>query len=156
VLTAGSSVSYRDLTANTIDRLGRPGILVHGVAVRPGKPTILAVCDSKPVFGLPGNPVSCINIFKLFVTPAIRLLLGAAPVRINAVNARLARNIPAPSGRADFIRVRLEERDGETWAVPVFGKSNLIYILVRSEGSVAIPLNSNGIPAGSMVEVVLD
>ena len=69
VLTAGSSVSYRDLTANTINKLGQPGVLVHGVAVRPGKPTILAVCDGKPVFGLPGNPVSCINIFQLFVTP---------------------------------------------------------------------------------------
>ena len=64
VLTAGSSVSYRDLTANTIEGLGEPGILVHGVAVRPGKPTILAICDGKPVFGLPGNPVSCIKYFS--------------------------------------------------------------------------------------------
>ena len=77
VLTAGSSVSYRDLTARTIDSLGRPGVLVHGVAVRPGKPTILAVCDGKPVFGLPGNPVSCMNIFQVFVTPTIRQMLGA-------------------------------------------------------------------------------
>ena len=70
--------------------------------------------------------------------------------------ARLARNIPTASGRADFVRVRLEERDGETWAVPVFGKSNLIFTLVRSEGAVEVPLNSNGIPAGSEVRVMLD
>ncbi len=156
VITAGSSVSYRDLTANAINRLGQPGVLVHGVAIRPGKPTILAVCEGKPVFGLPGNPVSCINIFQRFVTPTIRLLMGADPLPVHSVPARLDRNIPAASGRADFVRVRLEERGGELWAVPVFGKSNLIFVLVRSEGIVEVPLNSNGIPAGAQVTVVLD
>ena len=156
MITAGSSVSYRDLTANTINTLGAPGVLVHGVAIRPGKPTILAMCDGKPVFGLPGNPVSCINIFRRFVTPTIRLLLGAGPLPEHAVKARLERNIPAASGRADFVRVRLEERDGETWAVPIFGKSNLIFTLVRSEGIVEVLLNSNGIPAGDLVTVMLD
>lgn len=156
VITAGSSVSYRDLTANAINRLGQPGVLVHGVAIRPGKPTILAMCEGKPVFGLPGNPVSCINIFQRFVTPTIRLAMGAAPLPVHSVPARLDRNIPAASGRADFVRVRLEERGGEMWAVPVFGKSNLIFVLVRSEGIVEVPLNSNGIPAGTQVTVVLD
>jgi molybdopterin molybdotransferase len=156
VVTAGSSVSYRDLTVNAIDKLGAPGVLVHGVAIRPGKPTILAVCDGKPVFGLPGNPVSCINIFQRFVTPTIRMLLGAGPLPTRTVQARLARNIPAASGRADHVRVRLEQRAGETWAVPVFGKSNLIFVLVRSEGVVEVPLNSNGIPADTAVTVTLD
>jgi molybdopterin molybdotransferase len=156
VVTAGSSVSYRDLTANAINRLGPPGVLVHGVAIRPGKPTILALCRGKPVFGLPGNPVSCINIFQRFVTPTIRLMLGASSLPGCTVQARLARNIPAGSGRADFVRVRLEQRDGETWAAPVFGKSNLIYTLIRSDGVVEVPLNSNGIPAGSTVTVTLD
>jgi molybdopterin molybdotransferase len=77
VMSAGSSVSVRDMTAEVIAGLGRPGILVHGVSVKPGKPTILAVCDGKPVFGLPGNPVSAMVIFDLFVTPAIQQLLGA-------------------------------------------------------------------------------
>jgi molybdopterin molybdotransferase len=156
VITAGSSVSYRDLTANSINSLGKPGVLVHGVAIRPGKPTILAVCNGKPVFGLPGNPVSCINIFRRFVIPAIRMLLGAGPLPTHTVSAYLARNIPAASGRADFVRVRLEKREDAVWAVPVFGKSNLIYTLVRSVGVVEVPLNSNGIPAGALVEVTLD
>ncbi len=78
VLSAGSSVSYRDMSAEVIDGLGRPGVLVHGVSVRPGKPSILAVCDGVPVFGLPGNPVSAMVIFDLFVTPTLRLLLGAS------------------------------------------------------------------------------
>jgi molybdopterin molybdotransferase len=156
VITAGSSVSYRDLTANAIDKLGPPGVLVHGVAIRPGKPTILAVCGGKAVFGLPGNPVSCINIFQRFVTPTIRMLLGAGPLPTRTVQARLARNIPAASGRADYVRVRLEQRAGETWAIPVFGKSNLIFVLVRSEGVVEVPLDSNGILADSLVTVTLD
>jgi molybdopterin molybdotransferase len=156
VITAGSSVSYRDLTVHAIDKLGPPGVLVHGVAIRPGKPTILAACAGKPVFGLPGNPVSCINIFQRFVTPTIRLLLGAGPLPMRTVQARLARNIPAVSGRADYVRVRLEQRSGETWAVPVLGKSNLIFVLVRSAGVVEVPLNSNGIPADSLVTVTLD
>ena len=156
VFTAGSSVSYRDLTARVINNLGKPGVLVHGVAVRPGKPTILALCEGKPVFGLPGNPVSCINIFQLFVRPAIALMLGAHPRRSHTVQARLARNVPGAGGRADVVRVRLEEREGELWAVPVLGKSNLIYVLVRSEGAFPVPLNSNGIPAGTMVTVTLD
>lgn len=156
VITAGSSVSYRDLTANAINGLGQPGVLVHGVAIRPGKPTILAMCDGKPVFGLPGNPVSCINIFQRFVTPTIRLLLGAAPLPVHTVQARLTRNIPAASGRADFVRVRLETQEGELQAVPVFGKSNLIYTLIRSDGVVEVPLNSNGIPAGTLLTVILD
>lgn len=156
VITAGSSVSYRDLTVDAIGKLGAPGVLVHGVAIRPGKPTILAMCSGKPVFGLPGNPVSCINIFRHFVMPTIRLLLGAPALPVCTVRAKLARNIPAASGRADFVRVRIESRDGETWAVPVFGKSNLIYTLIRSDGVVEVPLNSNGLTAGSLVTVSLD
>jgi molybdopterin molybdotransferase len=156
VISAGSSVSYRDLTAGAINKLGEPGVLVHGVAIRPGKPTILALCEGKPVFGLPGNPVSCINIFKFFVIPTMRLMLGEAAPRQHVIHARLARNIPAASGRADFVRVRLEERDDETWAVPVFGKSNLIFTLIRSEGVVEVPLDSNGIAAGNVVRVILD
>ncbi len=78
VFSAGSSVSYRDMTADVIGELGAPGVLVHGVSVKPGKPTILAVCAGKPVFGLPGNPVSAMVVFDLFITPTILALLGAA------------------------------------------------------------------------------
>lgn len=155
VISAGSSVSYRDMTAQVIQGLGEPGILVHGVSVKPGKPTILAVCDGKPVFGLPGNPVSAMVIFDLFVTPAIRLLLGAQPVAKTQLPARLARNIASATGREDYVQVRLETRAGELWAVPVFGKSNLIYTLIRSDGVVRIPQDSNGVAQGSLVTVEL-
>ncbi len=161
VMSAGSSVSVRDMTAEVIDGLGRPGILVHGVSVKPGKPTILAVCNGKPVFGLPGNPVSAMVIFELFVTPTIRSLLGAGETRKTRVPARLARNIASASGREDIVQVRLEARAGsvgdhpELWAVPVLGKSNLIYTLIRAEGIVRVPLDSNGIAQGEWVTVEL-
>ncbi len=155
VFSAGSSVSYRDMTADVINELGQPGVLVHGVSVKPGKPTILAVCAGKPVFGLPGNPVSAMVIFDLFITPTIQALLGTNAPLHQQVRARLARNIASDTGREDYVQVRLEERDGEPWAVPVLGKSNLIYTLVNAEGAVKVPLDSNGIRAGEWVTVVL-
>lgn len=157
VLSAGSSVSYRDMSVDVIAGLGEPGILAHGISIRPGKPTIVAVAGGKAVFGLPGNPVSAIVLFDLFVAPAIRLALGAEPFSgfEPQVQARLARQISSAAGREDHIQVRLEEREGELWAVPVFGKSNLIYTLVRADGVVRVHLDSLGVEQGAWVRVRL-
>ncbi|MEZ4673814.1 MAG: molybdopterin molybdotransferase MoeA [Caldilineaceae bacterium] len=155
VLSAGSSVSYRDMSVDVIDALGEPGVLVHGVSVKPGKPTILAVAGGKAVFGLPGNPVSAMVIFDLFITPTIRLLLGAVAPAQQQVQAKLARNVSSTTGREDYVQVRLEQRDDGLWAVPVFGKSTLIYTLVNAEGVIKIPLDSNGIRAHEWVTVYL-
>lgn len=155
VLSAGSSVSYRDLSVEVIAGLGQPGVLAHGLSVRPGKPTIVAVCDGVPVFGLPGNPVSAMVIFDLMVTPTIRALLGTDTPPKQQVQARLARNVASVTGREDYVQVRLENRDGEQWAVPVFGKSNLIYTLVHADGTVRITLDSNGVREGEWVTVRL-
>src|SRR5205823_14208183 len=132
---AGSSVSTRDMTAQAIASLGEPGVLVHGVSLKPGKPTILAVADGKPVFGLPGNPVSCMVTFDLFVAPTLYRMSGCAERPAGqTIVARLARNLASAPGREDYLQVRLARHDGELWADPVFGKSNLIYTLVRSDG----------------------
>ncbi|MGI9149485.1 MAG: molybdopterin molybdotransferase MoeA [Chloroflexota bacterium] len=156
ILSAGSSVSARDMTAEVIDGLGRPGVLVHGVSLKPGKPTILAVCSGQAVFGLPGNPVSCMVTYELFVAPALAHLSGAAVPPRRTVGARLTRNIASAAGREDYVQVRLERReDGGFDAVPVFGKSNLIFTLVRSAGMLKIPLDEGGLSAGAQVEVVL-
>jgi molybdopterin molybdotransferase len=155
ILSAGSSVSTRDMTAQVIQGLGSPGVLVHGVSLKPGKPTILAVCRGKPVFGLPGNPVSCMVTFDLFVSPILARLTGAAEPARRTVAARLARNVASVAGREDYAQVRLERRDGELWADPVFGKSGLITTLVRADGMLRIDLDSGGVAAGEMVEVVL-
>ena len=155
VMSAGSSVSYRDMSVDVIDALGKPGVLVHGVSVRPGKPTILAVAEGRPIFGLPGNPVSAMVIFDLFVAPTIRTLLGADEPVKQQTPARISRNIASTTGREDYVQVQLERRDGELWAVPVFGKSNLIYTLVNADGTIKVPLDSNGIRGGELVTVYL-
>lgn len=155
VVTAGSSVSARDLTAETFNRLGAPGVLVHGVAARPGKPTILAVVEGKPVIGLPGNPVSAMIMFMLFGVAAIAGLMGADAPAQRRVPARLSANVPSAAGREDYVPARLVEHDGELWAEPVFGKSNLIFTLVGAGGLLRVPLNATGLRQGAWGEVVL-
>jgi molybdopterin molybdotransferase len=156
VLSAGSSVSVRDMTSDVIDQLGQPGVLVHGVSIKPGKPTILAVCDGKPVFGLPGNPVSAMVVGDLFITPTSWRLQGCdrPPLR-QTIRAKLSHNLASVPGRVDYIQVKLIERDGTLWAEPVFGKSNLIYTLVKADGMMIIPIDANGIAAGELVDVRL-
>lgn len=156
VLSAGSSVSYRDMSVEVIHGLGQPGVLVHGVSVKPGKPTIIALADGVPVFGLPGNPVSAMTIFDLFVTPAIRAMLGANERGLHCLKARLTRNIASTTGREDYVQVTLEQRDGMYWATPVAGKPNQIFTMVRANGVVCVPLNANGLSAGDWVEVALN
>ena len=109
LITAGSSASTRDLTSLVIAKLGKPGVLAHGVNVRPGKPTILAVCDGKPVIGLPGNPVSALVIADIFVKPVIRKLLQITDKEFHAtIDARLMANVASAAGQG-----RLDPGDPE-------------------------------------------
>jgi molybdopterin molybdotransferase len=158
VITAGSSASTRDLTAQAINELGKPGVLVHGVNVRPGKPTILGVVGDppKPAIGLPGNPVSALVIAGLFVVPVIEKLLGLRSSRPRpSIRGKLSTNLPSQAGREDWAPVRLIQGEGETIADPVFGKSNLIFTLARADGLVRIPPDATGLSAGEWVEVFL-
>ena len=164
LITAGSSASARDHTAEAIASLGEPGILVHGVNVRPGKPTILAVCGGKAVIGLPGNPVSALVIGKLFAIPIIERMLGLNVVRPHpSVMAKMEMNIASQAGREDWVAVRIHSSPSQSipseeriWmAEPIFGKSNLIFSLAAADGLVRIPPNSTGVSSGEMVEVVL-
>jgi molybdopterin molybdotransferase len=156
VISAGSSVSTRDMTAQVINTLGEPGVLVHGISLRPGKPTILGLVDGKPFFGLPGNPASAMITFEIFVTPSIYKLSGCnqLPKRCE-IKARLTRNIPSAPGREDYIPVKIEERNGELYAEPVFGKSNLMFALVKADGIARIPIDRAGLAAGEMVTIRL-
>lgn len=166
VLSGGSSVGARDLAVKVLNDLGPPGVLVHGVAVKPGKPVVLAVCRGKPVFGLPGHPVSALVAMDLFVRYTLNNMIGAAtpqadtPRRLATaqeafVIARLARNLSSAPGREDHVRVALTERDGVLYAEPVLGKSGIISTMVRSDGEVVIPSESEGLLAGSAVRVRL-
>jgi molybdopterin molybdotransferase len=157
VVSAGSSVSHRDLTADVIAQLGAPGILVHGLAIRPGKPTILAVCDGKPVIGLPGNPASALVVAWRIVRPLVRHLGGerAWIDDTGFVDATLALDLPSRPGREDYVPCTLARTGATLTAQPIFGESNLIFTLVRSEGLICIPLDRNGCAAGERVRVVL-
>jgi molybdopterin molybdotransferase len=156
VITAGSSASTRDLTATVINQLGDPGVLVHGVNIRPGKPTILAVCEGVAMIGLPGNPVSALVIAGLFVVPLIKKLLGERLSRPPCtIPARLAINLSSQAGREEWVPVRLVEKDGEYLAEPVFGLSNLIFTLARADGQIRIPPDDTGLSAGEIVNVFL-
>ncbi len=174
VITAGSSASTRDMTADVIDQLGHPGVLVHGINTRPGKPTILGVCRGKAIIGLPGNPVSALVNGYLFLVPVIEKLLGAIPRPKATVQARLTVNLPSQAGREDWWPVRLTTEHTESTekviknvsvdsvlsvvkydAEPIFGKSNLIFTLAAADGLLRIPPDATGLSAGEMVEVVL-
>jgi molybdopterin molybdotransferase len=154
VITAGSSASARDMTAEVIADLGKPGVLVHGLAVKPGKPTILGVAGGIPLVGLPGNPVSALVVAMLTVAPAVARLGGAKPeVSAGSVRARLTTNVASESGRDDYVPVRLEATSEGWTAEPVFSKSNLIFSLVRADGLVHIPADATGLTAGTQVDV---
>ena len=162
VITAGSSASARDMTAEAIAAQEIPGVLVHGVNVRPGKPTILAVCGSQAVIGLPGNPVSAMVIARLFVVPVIRKLLGVKVERPGAAClARLTVNVPSLAGREDWIQVKLihnpdRSAEGDNWlAEPIFAKSNLIFSLAAADGLFCIPPDVTGLEMGEQVQVFL-
>lgn len=156
VMSAGSSVSVRDMTVQVIDSLGRPGVLFHGVATRPGKPTIVGVVGQKMVLGLPGNPVSAMIQFEMFGTPALWRLQGLHTLpRRGMVKAKISQNVSSESGREDYVPARLEETAEGLVAIPVFGKSNLIYTLINADGMLKVPINKNGLEAGEMVEVRL-
>jgi molybdopterin molybdotransferase len=155
VITAGSSAGSRDMTADVINSLGKPGVLVHGINTRPGKPTILGVCAGKAVIGLPGNPVSALVNGYLFVVPIIEKLLGMLPHLRPVTTARLAVNLASQAGREDWWPVRLHmEQDGYR-ADPIFGKSNLIFTLAAADGLLRIPPDATGLSAGDLVEVFL-
>jgi molybdopterin molybdotransferase len=156
VMSAGSSVSVRDMTVQVIDGLGKPGVLLHGVATRPGKPTIVGAVQGKPVLGLPGNPVSAMVQFDMFGVPAIYRMQGVQQMpRRGLVWAQLGQNIASESGREDYVPARLEDNTDGLMAIPVFGKSNLIYTLVNADGLIKVPLNKGGLLAGDWVEVRL-
>jgi molybdopterin molybdotransferase len=152
VVSAGSSVGARDETAAAIASLGEPGIWCHGLALRPGKPTLLADCGGVPVIGLPGNPRSALVVFRLIGMPIVRQVSGCTdPPQEPTVRARLERDLPSAAGRLDVVQVRV----AGGLAIPLFGSSSLLSILTAADGYVVVPEAATGLAAGSEVEVML-
>jgi molybdopterin molybdotransferase len=152
VVSAGSSVGARDETAAAIASLGAPGIWCHGLAFRPGKPTLLADCAGVPVIGLPGNPRSALVVFRVVGVPIVRLVGGCTePPPEPTARARLGRDLPSAAGRVDVVQARVHEGV----ATPLFGSSSLLSILTGADGYLVVPEAATGLPAGSEVEVTL-
>lgn len=155
VVSGGSSVGAKDYSVDVIQSLGEPGVFVHGIAVKPGKPTILSMAESKPVIGLPGHPASAVIIFRLFGRAILERLQGTNKQERQLTFARVTKNIPSAAGRTDYVRVRLFEENQQWHAEPIFGKSGLISTLVQSDGIVEIIAPSEGVQKGELVPVRL-
>lgn len=156
VFMAGSSVSERDFTPDVVNAMGKPGILAHGIAFRPGKPTLFAACDGKPVFGLPGNPISALVTASMFVTPTLWRLQGCAAPQPNLTGAVLSRDVKSPRDLEHWFPVTLSssrEAAGMPTATPISTKSNLIFGLVRAAGLVCAPIGVDVLTAGTVVDV---
>ena len=154
LITGGTSTGIKDMTAQIINELGEPGVIFHGVSIKPGKPIIAGICNKKPVFGLPGHPVAVYICFELFVKPIIHKLLGLTDkIYKPKVKAKLTRSIFSQAGRTDFIRVYLEEKDNNLFATPLLSKSGLIMTLVKANGILCIPEDRLGFEKNEEVEV---
>lgn len=156
VLSGGSSLGTRDYTLELIDTLPESELLVSGIAIRPGKPTLLARVGGKPFWGLPGQVTSAMIVFSVIVRPFINRLAGDrpdAPGPDRPISALAGRNIPSVNGRVDYIRVRLAEENGARRAYPVFGKSGLLRSMIEADGLIKIDADTEGINAGTPVSV---
>ena len=156
MISGGSSVGTRDYTIDVLSSLPDAKILVHGISISPGKPTILAAASGKPVWGLPGHVVSSMVVFHMVVRSFIEHISGrsSGSGQHREIPARLSRNISSAQGRLDCIRVRLTQKEGQLAAEPILGKSALINTMVKADGIIVIGLNSEGLEKGSRVSVI--
>ena len=157
ILSGGSSVGTRDFTIQVINSLPASELLVHGISISPGKPTILASVNGKPVWGLPGHVVSAMVVFEKIVKPFVNRIHGQADPfpRSRGIPARLARNVPSAQGRVDFIRVRLVQDKDTLLAEPLLGKSGLINTMVQADGLIEIDSDTEGLDKDAPVSVIL-
>jgi molybdopterin molybdotransferase len=157
ILSGGSSVGSKDFTGRILGDLGAPGVLFHGIDIRPGKPTVFARVGVKPVVGMPGYPTSAIVVFEAFIRPMLARLGGEAvtepwPAR---VRARLARAYEKPAAREDYLRVRLSERDGELWCTPLAGGSAALSNVLAADGLARAPAGTERLDEGAWLPVRL-
>jgi molybdopterin molybdotransferase len=156
LISGGSSVGTRDFTVEAISSLKDTEILAHGISISPGKPTILARAGKKPVWGLPGQVVSAMVVFRIIVLPFLNRLKGLddrdRTIRVPAI---LSRNVASAQGRREFIRVLLEHGAGRITARPVLGKSGLIRTMIHADGLLEIGEHVEGLEKGALVDIIL-
>ena len=156
LISGGSSVGAKDYTVDVLSTLPDTKILVHGISVSPGKPTILSKSGKKPVWGLPGQVVSAMVVLKIVVIPFLNKLKGLENINPAVkVPAKLSRNIASAQGRRDFVRVELINHDGQMVAKPVLGKSGLIKTMIHADGLLEIDDNVEGLEKGTIKDIIL-
>jgi putative molybdopterin biosynthesis protein len=155
VLSGGTSKGAGDLSHAIVSRLGRPGILVHGVALKPGKPLCLGVIGNKPIVVLPGFPTSAIFTFHAFVAPVIRALAGLPPEAAETVSATVPVRIASEMGRKEFVLVSLVEGDGGMIAFPTGKGSGSVTSFSQADGFLEIDALASSLDADSTVQVTL-
>jgi molybdopterin molybdotransferase len=154
IISGGSSVGTKDVTAKVIDSLGEPGVFVHGMAVKPGKPTIVGKAKGKALFGLPGHPVSALMVFRVLIGHFIAKLMSREHYNMK-VPAVCSVNVHSSPGKETFQMVELQQIDNGYLAVPLHGKSGAISLVSKASGFVRIPHNKEGISKGETVMVEL-
>lgn len=152
LLSGGSSVGVKDAACRIIESMG--SLLLHGIAIKPGKPTILGKAGAKPLVGLPGHPVAAYFITKLFVLPLLSKLMGRQQERYT-VAAKITENVSANHGRAQYHCCKIERRNGELYACPIRGKSGLITTLAGADGYFCIDRDCEGLPQGATIQVTI-
>jgi len=156
IVTAGTSVGPRDFVPQVINELGKPGLLVHGVAMRPSMPTGLGVIGGKPIISLPGYPVSAYLAFLEFIPAIVDHMLGTHSLPRPNIKAKLARRVAGVLGSRTYVRVRVREDEGATYVEPVsVSGAGILSSLVRSNGFIIVPENVEGYEEGELVEVEL-
>ena len=156
ITTGGTSVGYADLVPAAVNQIGKPGVVVHGIAMRPGMPTALAILHDKPILILSGNPVAAMIGFEVFARPILFRLLGVKREPRPVVKARITRRVAAALGRRVFLRVHTFERDGEFFADPVRVKgAGVLSTMTKANGYVVVPESREGLEEGELVTVHL-
>ncbi|MDD5447590.1 MAG: molybdopterin-binding protein [Actinomycetota bacterium] len=159
IISGSSSMGVKDMASCVFDSLGSPGVLAHGLHMKPGKPALIAFCDGKPAVGLPGNPASALVVFSEVIRPILaqlrgekKGLVGFAP---RVLEGRITKSVASKTGKEELLPVELSEEGSDILATPVLGKSSLIGTLVRADGFVRISEASEGVEKGSVVKVEL-
>jgi putative molybdopterin biosynthesis protein len=155
VLSGGTSKGAGDLSHSVVSKLGKPGIVVHGVALKPGKPLCLAVIDGKPIVVLPGFPTSAIFTFHTFVAPVIRSLAGLPRAVAETVTARVPVRVSSELGRQEFALVALVHGENGTIAFPTVKSSGSVTSFSQADGFIAIDALATALDAGTETEVTL-
>jgi molybdopterin molybdotransferase len=156
IVTGGTSAGLFDFTVKVIDSLGDPGVIVHGVAIKPGRPTALASIDNKPIISLSGYPVAAMIGFYVFARPLIAKMLGSTYELEPRVRARVTRRIASNVGMRSFVRVKVSDADGKYVAEPVRTTgSGILSSMIHANGLLIIPEDIEGIDENQEVDIIL-